>query len=120
MTDQPKAADLAETTSSEAVQDAGRELPDEHERQFECLRKEYNAITRLSKQFDEFSTVYDPECELPQLADHVHGIIGGLSAELQQARTELDEVRRENGSLRNEVAETNLRLLKWKKIAGCG
>lgn len=65
-------------------------------RQFDCLRKEYNAITRLSKQFDEFNRVYDPECELPQLAGHVHGIIGELCDQLRSAKDaerERDEAR---------------------------
>ena len=77
----------------------------EHDRQFDCLRKEYNAITRLSKQFDEFNRVYDPECELPQLADHVHRIIGGLCQERDAAikAMQLPRLRHMAEDVRGEV-----------------
>lgn len=89
---------LAAATDAELL--AARE-DEETKRQFDCLRIEYNAITRLSKQFDEFKRVYDPECELPQLAEHVHGIIGGLCDHADQAGArvaELERLLREAGS----------------------
>lgn len=39
---------------------------------------ELKAIKRILDQYDEFGTVYDPECVLPPLAARVHGTIEEL------------------------------------------